>query len=219
MSEALEHQPSGPEASGSRDVASARRPRWQRPVLLAGALVSGLGLGAGGFAYAATVTGHVVWGAGHRLEHIQRMVHGALDSVGATTVQEDKVHDIIATGFGSMTEDGPDRMAMRKQVLDLLRAPTIDRAAVEKLRAEQVAKFDAKSKTIVGMVLDSADQLTPDQRAALADRAEAMMARGMGPWHREGRDDGGNMEGGMHRHGPEDQDHADPDHGADRNPG
>ena len=219
MSEIFEHQANEPGASASSGVAQARRPRWQRTLLLVGALVSGLGLGAGGFAYAATVTGRVVWGSGHRLEHIQRMVHGALDSVGATTVQEDKVHDIIATGFGSMTENGPDRMAMRKQVLDLLRAPTIDRAAVEKLRAEQVAKFDAKSKTMVGMVLDSADQLTVDQRTALADRAEAMMAFGQGQWHRWGGPNGGEMDGGMHRHGQEDEEHADPDHGSDRNPG
>jgi hypothetical protein len=106
---------------------------------------------------------------------------------------------------------------MRRQVLNLLRAPTVDRAAVEKLRAEQVAKFDAKSKSMVGMILDSADQLTPDQRSKLADRAEAMMDRDHGGWHRWGGPHGSEDGNGM----PSPDGHGQDDGGprSDGNPG
>jgi Spy/CpxP family protein refolding chaperone len=64
----------------------------------------------------------------------------------------------------------------------LLAAPTIDRAAVEKLRAEAAAKFDAKSKALVGGVLEIADQLTPEQRVRLADELAQMRPHGPMGW-------------------------------------
>ena len=200
--------------------------RWRQAALFAGALLGGTLAGAGGLSYAAIMNGSVNWHHGRRLEMIQRHVHAALDGVGASTVQENKVHDIIASGFSSLGDDREAHQAMRKQVIDLLRAPTIDRAAVEKLRADQVARFDARSKAMMGMVLDSADQLSPVQRTELADKAEAMMARGPGGWHRWGGDrDGGPNDGGMHDrggHGPDDEGGHGPKGGEqphDSNPG
>lgn len=183
--------------------------RWRQAALFAGALLGGTLAGAGGLSYAAMMTGSVNWHHGHRLEMIQRRVHAALDGVGATTVQEDKVHDIIANGFTALGDDREARTAAREQMIDLLRAPTIDRAAVEKLRADEVARFDARSKTVTGMVLDAADQLSPDQRSALADKAESLMARGPGGWHRWG----GARDGGPH----DDNRHGRGGHGSDEN--
>lgn len=193
-----------------RPASRPRRSKWHQAALFTVALAGGSLAGAGGLAYAAMMNG-MGWHGGHRLEMIQRHVRDALDSVGATTVQEDKVHDIIANGFTSMEGSRSDRMAERKQMIDLLRTPTIDRAAVEKLRADQVAKYEARSKTMVGVILDAADQLSPEQRATLADRFEAMMARGPGRWHGgpDGWDRGGRD--GMHR----DPDRDGPD-GGDR---
>ena len=78
---------------------------------------------------------------------------------GASAEQEAKVHDIVAAKFAELAPDPGEREAMRKQALALLAAPTIDRSAVEKMRADAVAKFDAKSKTVVAAVLDVADAL------------------------------------------------------------
>lgn len=184
---------------------SKPRGRLRTSIVVVAALVGGGIGGTGGFALAAGPW-QGGWHHGDRLERMQRMVHRALDSVGATTVQEDKAHDIIAANFADTKDVGEERQAMRKQMLELLRAPTIDRTAIEKLRGEQVAAFDAHSKKTVGAILDVADQLTPDQRAKLADRFEMMAQhrRGMeGPW------------GGPHgreRHGPNDD-------GPDRNGG
>ncbi|HLW93150.1 MAG TPA: Spy/CpxP family protein refolding chaperone [Roseiarcus sp.] len=156
---------------------------WPRFFALVGVLVFGLALGAGGLALAAGGFDHMGWGHGARLALVQRVVSHALDSIGASAEQEAKVHDIIAARFADIAPDPKEHEAIRKQAIDLLSAPTIDRAAVEKLRADVVARFDAKSKAVVAGILDVADQLTPAQRAALSAEIEAMAQHGpMGGW-------------------------------------
>ncbi len=151
---------------------------WRRSLFIVGLLAGGMATGAAGLAIAATAPGHFGWSHGPRLAIVQHVVLSALDSVGATAAQEARVHDIIATTVTQMGDEADEHAALRKQVIELLRAPTVDRAAIEKLRADQVAKVDAMSKTIVGSLLEAADQLTPEQRVKLADRAEEMMQHG-----------------------------------------
>ncbi|WP_181161217.1 Spy/CpxP family protein refolding chaperone [Labrys okinawensis] len=151
--------------------------RWPRVLVLGGAMAAGIALGAGGLA-AAAVMGGGGWHHGPRLERIQNFVRMSLDSVAATSEQEAKVHDIIAAAYTDLAPKPEDRAAFRKQAVDLLRAPTIDKAAVEKLRSDFVARTDAKSKRFVEAVLSVADVLTPEQRAKLADRADLWAQRG-----------------------------------------
>ncbi|HLH51016.1 MAG TPA: Spy/CpxP family protein refolding chaperone [Roseiarcus sp.] len=189
--------PPAPPSRGPEEE-NGRRAFWRpRFFALAGVLAAGLALGAGGFAVAAGGLDHMGWGPGMRLAAIQRAVAHGLDSVGASAEQEAKVHDIIAGKFADIAPDPKERAALHKQALDLLAAPTIDRAAVEKLRADIVARFDAKSKAFVGVLLDVADQLTPPQRAELSAHLQEMARRrAMGGW-------------GGWRHGPPMGDGAD----------
>jgi periplasmic protein CpxP/Spy len=166
---------------------------WTRSLLVVGGLTAGLAIGVGSLALAAGSIDAMHWNHGARLAIVQHVVARALDSVGATAAQEDKVHDIIAANFADIAPNPKEREAMRKQALDLLGAPTIDRAAVEKLRADAVANFDAKSKKLVSGVLDIADQLNPQQRAELAAHIEQMAQR----WPRGGHG-GHSMDGGPH---------------------
>jgi protein CpxP len=131
-----------------------------------------------------------------RLAFAQRVLSRALDSVGANSTQEAKIHDIVAARFAELGPDPNERAAMRKQALDLLAAPTIDRAAVEKMRLEAVAKFDAKSKVVVAGLLDIAAELTPEQRTKLAAQIEGIAQHGPmgGPWGHWGH---GPMMGGQ----------------------
>jgi Spy/CpxP family protein refolding chaperone len=158
-------------------------------------MVGGFGLAAVG--YAATTADGPGWRDGMRLAFAQRAVSRALDSIGASAAQEAKIHDIVAARFAELGPNPDERAAVRKQALDLLAAPTIDRAAVEKMRLDAVARFDAKSKTVVAGLLDIADQLTPEQRTKLAAHIEAMAERGPmgGPWGHWGH-------GGHGGHGP-----------------
>lgn len=153
--------------------------RWTRSLLVVGVLGGGLALGLGSLALAEGAFDRADWRRGMRLAMIQHVVAHALNSVGASAAQEEKVHDIIATNFAQIAPDPKEHEAFRKQALDLLSAPTIDRAALEKLRADAVANFDAKSKKFVNGVLDIADQLTPAQRVELAGRIEQMAQRRM----------------------------------------
>lgn len=187
------------------------RSAWLRAGALAACMMGGFGLAAAG--YAATAGSHgAEWREGMRLAFVQHAISHALDSVGASAEQEAKIHDIVAARFAELAPNPDEHAAMRKQALDLLAAPTIDRAAVEKMRLDAVAKFDAKSKTFVGGLLDIADQLTPEQRTKLAAEIEAMpQHRPMGgPW---GHWDRWRNWG----HGPMGGDREDgPDHGPDR---
>ncbi len=157
---------------------------WPRVMAFVGVLACGAALGVGGAAAVAASADHMAWRQGAHLTFVQRAVARALDSIGASAAQEAKIHDIVAAKFSEIAPNPDDHEGLRKQALDLLAAPTIDRAAVERLRADAVAKFDAKSKAVVDGVLEVADQLTPPQRAQLAAEAADMARHGpmMGPW-------------------------------------
>jgi Spy/CpxP family protein refolding chaperone len=154
---------------------------------------------------------------GSRLEHIQHVVARALDGVGATAEQEGKIHDIIAKTMSDLPPIPAERQAMREKLMEILRAPNIDRAAVERLRADQVAAFDERSKKIVGAVLDSADQLTANQRGKLADGLESMMDQHQRMDDRWGDPSRGRMDGG-HGQGPVDGRHGPDEDGPNTGP-
>jgi len=177
-------QPEPPIQTPQQKSAGGRVSPWPRAMALVGVLACGVALGVGGAAAVAAGMDPMSWRQGARLTFVQHAVAHALDSVGASSAQEAKVHDIIAAKFAEIAPNPDDHAALRKQALDLLAAPTIDRAAVERLRADAVTMFDAKSKAIVGGLLDVADQLTPPQRAQLAAEVADMARHGpmMGRW-------------------------------------
>lgn len=194
MSE-LNPSAAAPDPAMTAPPARPRRFVWPRSALVGGALVAGVALGAGGLAAAAAAPDHFGWHKGPRLERIQGFVLRTLDAIGASSDQESKIHDIVAKNFDALAPDPARHMELRKQALELLRAPTLDRAAIEKLRADQIAAIDARSKALVGTLLDAADVLTPEQRVKLADRLEQWRPGGPHGW-RQGPDGW--------RHGPRD---------------
>jgi periplasmic protein CpxP/Spy len=199
--------PEPPLRETKRENGGKRGFTWPRALRMVGVLTAGLALGAGGYAVAAAGVDHLGWKRGAHLALAQAAVARALDSVGANAAQEAKVHDIIAVKFAEIAPNPGDHEALRKQGLDLLAAPTIDRAAVEKLRADIVATFDAKSKMVVGGLLDIADQLTPAQRMQLTAEIEEMAQRGpmMDPWA-----------GGRHGHSMDESPNGAPDSAPDK---
>jgi protein CpxP len=153
---------SGPASPGHR------QPRGVRKLLLgvafAGAFVAG-GLVFSGATLAAE--GMAMHGGGHMAMHA--MMEGHVDkmlaAVDATPDQKARVHEILK---GAMQSMGPlhERLASAHVELhQLLIAPTIDRAALEHLRAEKMADVDQASRTLVQALGDAAEVLTPEQRA------------------------------------------------------
>jgi protein CpxP len=157
----------------------SRRPRRWRGVLL-GTLLLGVGV-ASGFA-AGTVNGMPFWMMNAAVHHglspervakrIDRRVDRALDRVDATTEQREKVSGIFKGAFNDLTALGIKPWETREKVLTLMRADTVDPAAFEALRAEQISMADTASKRVVQAMTEAAQVLTPEQRRELADRWE-----------------------------------------------
>lgn len=115
-------------------------------------------------------------------EHADHMVRHLAIELDASADQTTKLETIVK---GAVTDLVPLRdkiMAARVQARTLLTGPTVDRAAIEKLRAEQMANFDAVSKRIAQAFADMADVLTPDQRRKI-DEMLPRPGEGGGYWH------------------------------------
>lgn len=105
--------------------------------------------------------------------------------VDATAEQQAKLTAISRAAVQDLLPLREKMQAGRKQLVDLLTAPTVDRAAVEQLRTQQMSTIDEIGKRLSAAVADGADVLTPDQRKRLAERIQqAREHRGWAPWHR-----------------------------------
>ncbi len=165
------------------DAGSTRSAGWRRGLAIGGlaaAVVAGIGLvnaqadggGWGG-----------EWGPRHGSGMHGRMgmggmgfMHGGmgdmLDDIDATPEQEKKIWEIVDAARSEMRSTAIDFRNTREEVLALLAAPEIDRAAAEKLRSDRIAALDQASKKMTQSLLDAAEVLTPQQRTKLAENVE-----------------------------------------------
>jgi periplasmic protein CpxP/Spy len=98
-----------------------------------------------------------------------RMIRHLAVEIDATNEQQDKLKSILHETVKDVLPARDKMLAARATARDLLTQPTIDRAALEKLRADQIATHEAVSKQIVQAVADAADALTPEQRRKIVD--------------------------------------------------
>ena len=105
-------------------------------------------------------------------EHVERMVKHFAVEVDATPEQKDKLTAIAKGAARELVPMAGQIKLARQQAIDLMGAETVDRAAIEKLRAEQIALMDAASKRLTQTLADAADVLTVEQRRKLAERAQ-----------------------------------------------
>lgn len=118
---------------------------------------------------------HASWGgrgfAERRLDYM-------LEAVKATPEQSEKIKAIVGKARDDMRSTREGFIDARDQLADLLGAPTIDRAAAEKIRAERIQAIDNASKTVTSALLDAAEVLTPEQRKELLDHFKERRAFG-----------------------------------------
>jgi Spy/CpxP family protein refolding chaperone len=120
--------------------------------------------------------------------HIDRMIGHVAVEIDATAEQQDKLRSIAHAAVKDLLLVREKVQAARVTGRELLTQQTIDRAALEKLRADQIAIHDAASRRLIQAIADAAETLTPEQRRKVADLAArgsgggGGFVRGRGPW-------------------------------------
>ena len=166
---------------------STRRP-WRR--LAIASLIGGLAAGLGSeFAYA---HGPGAWGGWHRgadssdpqamERRAEASVRWMLADIDASEEQQKKITEIMTTAMRELRPLREQGREARRQAIEILSKPQVDRGALEALRAKQVQLADQVSRRITQSLADAAEALTPDQRAKLAERMESRRGR----WHGRG---------------------------------
>jgi Spy/CpxP family protein refolding chaperone len=114
-------------------------------------------------------------------QHAGMAVEWVLRGVDATEEQKQQakgITDRLIDQLGPLAEKHREhREAMARE----LAKPEIDRAALERLRREEIALADEASKLAVASIADLGDVLTPEQRAELIRFAHRFHAEG--PMH------------------------------------
>jgi Spy/CpxP family protein refolding chaperone len=116
-------------------------------------------------------------------ERVDRMVRHLAVEVDASPEQRDKLSGIAKAAARDLLPLREKMRAARTQAVELMAAPQVDRAALEKLRAEQLTLADGTTRRITQALADAADVLTPEQRGKLAEHAKRMGER-RGGWNR-----------------------------------
>ena len=144
---------------------TTRRWRWARRALLGGGVALALAAPAAWVAQGQSRRGGDLESA---QEWAAVFVRQALRRLDATPEQHAKVQAIVERALGDLYPLRDQHRASRDAALKLLAAESVDRAAAERLRAQQIGLYDQASKRMMQAVLDVAEVLTPAQRDALA---------------------------------------------------
>ncbi len=120
-------------------------------------------------------------------DRADRMVRHLSIELDANNEQQEKLRGIVRAMLKDVLPARERAQAARLQARELMTATAIDRNAMEKLRADQIALADSVSKRITQALGDAAEVLSPEQRRKLADRLPPH-GPGMGmmppPWRR-----------------------------------
>lgn len=149
-----------------------RRYGWIIAAAVAVAVAGGAGLAMatdavtpGRAAQMATKAG---WGGGFGGPRFEQM----LREIDATEEQTDRLWDIAGETVTAMWPTMREFRSARREAVELFSAETIDREALEALRADRIAALDAASRTMVDKLADAAEVLTPEQRAKVIQHIE-----------------------------------------------
>lgn len=110
-------------------------------------------------------------------KRVDKAVEWVLSDVQASAEQKQKVSAIAKQAIGELAPLRDKHRAARKSAVSLLAAPSVDRAAMESLRAEQLQLADQASRRVTQALADVAEVLTPEQRLKLKERLDKRTGR------------------------------------------
>ncbi|HKA41451.1 MAG TPA: Spy/CpxP family protein refolding chaperone [Burkholderiales bacterium] len=105
-------------------------------------------------------------------EHVDRMLKHLYVEIDATDEQKQRLAPIVKQAVKDLLPLREKARAARTQAVALLTGDSIDRAAIEALRAEHLQAAEEASRRIAQALADVAEVLTPAQRKDLAARME-----------------------------------------------
>lgn len=100
-------------------------------------------------------------------QHVGMAVEWALRGVEATEDQKQKARQITDRLIDQLAPEIQRHRDFREAMARELARPEIDRAALERLRQQEIALADAASKQAVTAIADLGEVLTPEQRTEL----------------------------------------------------
>ena len=110
-------------------------------------------------------------------ERLDRMLKHFYVEIDATEAQKQQLSPIVKAAATDLLPLAGQMRDTRRQALQVLSQPSVDRGALEALRAEKLRLADQASRRLTAALADVADILTPEQRRALAERAERWRGR------------------------------------------
>lgn len=105
-----------------------------------------------------------------------RMLRHMLDEVKATDDQRKRVEAIAEAAAKDLRAQRDQGRTLREQSMALFTQPTVDAAAVEALRQQQLQQHDQATRRMSQAMLDIAAVLTPEQRQRLGERMKERRA-------------------------------------------
>ena len=102
-------------------------------------------------------------------DRADRMVRHLAIEVDATAEQQERLRAVVKSAVRDLLPMREKAQAARQRGRELLTQTTIDRAAIEAFRAEQIAQVDAISKRVAQAVTDAASILTVEQRRKIEE--------------------------------------------------
>ena len=169
--------------------ASITTSRARRKVAIVAAVLGGIALTAGAVAQNAATGG---FHHGHHsaqvanaspadmAAHVDQMLQHIYAETGATPAQQAQIAPLVQATAIDLLQLHDQFHAEHAQMLSLLSADTIDRAALENARVAQLNVLDQASKELVQLLADTAAALTPAQRKALAEKLAAHLGASHG---------------------------------------
>jgi len=103
-------------------------------------------------------------------DRADRMVRHLAIEVDATAEQQERLRAVVKSAVRDLLPMREKAQAARQRGRELLTQTTIDRAAIEAFRVEQMAQADAASRRVAQAIGDAATILTVEQRRKIEER-------------------------------------------------
>ena len=108
---------------------------------------------------------------------IERIAGWIVEDLDGTPEQQAKLAAIAKDAAKDLEPLHGELVAGREEVVAILTAEKVDRAALEAHRARHVQQMDDASRRLVAAVAEAADVLTPAQRRKAAEKLESFHSR------------------------------------------